>query len=439
MKRDPTAVHSAILASPLIPGAAKAEDALSMQRAVERIFAACDAQPSCRSAFPAPQQDLNDLHEDLNAKPLDLVVGNGDSRTTVVLDGDRLVWYLVGQYTVAQANRLPLLLHELRRGDRSTAARLLVGGAQGPGAPNNVLTNLVMCYDTAGSDYQSALEDVKAALTAPFRQLMNNGDTCRHFLERFADAADHEFVRGDIPTLILTNEFDDRTPTDHGRRIIASLGRAYLYELPGLAHAATPDGCFDTIALSFLKDPARAPDAGCIPAMPRLTFETRQLERPLLFFTINSTDAAATPFAGTWDAAFPNAPRPFNFSLTIAGGKITGAVTAGGGALNLPILEGAADQRTVTFKVSGPGGGRLITFTGTIDGDTISFVRDVAVEPGGQSGGNALWEPKVRGRSPRRGRSVASQEVSLTFFVEGNKPGVAGVRDEFLNWLTTAA
>jgi pimeloyl-ACP methyl ester carboxylesterase len=391
MKRDPGAVHSAILASPLIPGAAKAEDALSIQRAVERILAACGEQPECRRAFPAPEQDLFELYAELNATPLEVVVEQGDLRTKVILDGDRLIWYLVGRFSVAQIDRLPLLLHELRRGDRATAARLLVGGGQGPMVPNNVLTNLVMCYDTAGSDYELARKNIRAALKEPFRQLMNDTGTCRHFLERFADAADHQFVRGDIPTLILTNEFDDRTPTDHARRILASLGHAYLYELPGIGHALTPEGCFDTIALSFLKDPARSPDAGCIGAMPPLRFETQRLERPMLSFTINSTDAALTPFAGKWDAPFPNAPRPFNFSLTIASGKVTGTITAGGGALSVPVFEGTADQSTLMFKVNSPGGGRVITFTGAIDGNTISFQRDVLVPPGGETGGNALW------------------------------------------------
>jgi pimeloyl-ACP methyl ester carboxylesterase len=391
MKRDPKAVHSVILASPLIPGAAKAEDALSIQRALERIFAACGAQAECRSAFPAPEQDLFELYAELNAKPMEVVVEQGDSRSSVTLDGDRLVWYLVGRFSVAQINRLPLLLHELRIGDRATAARLLVGGGQGAMVPNNVLTNLVTCYDAAGSDYELALENMKTALKEPFRQLTNDSATCRHFLERFADAADHEFVRSDIPTLILTNEFDDRTPTDHGRRIVGSLGHAYLYELPGLGHALTPEGCFDTIALSFLKDPARSPDARCVAAMPGLTFESHRLERPMLFFTITSTDAAPTPFVGAWDAAFPNAPRPFNFSLSISGNTVTGNITAGGGALNVPIFEGSADQRTVTFKVHGPGGGRVVTFTGTVEGGTISFVRDVAVQAGVDTGGNGLW------------------------------------------------
>jgi pimeloyl-ACP methyl ester carboxylesterase len=391
MKRDPNAVRSAILASPLIPGAAKAEDALSIQRALERILAACGEQPECRRAFPAPEQDLFELYAELNATPLEVVVEQGDLRTKVILDGDRLIWYLVGRFSVAQIDRLRLLLHELRRGDRATAARLLVGGGQGPMVPNNVLTNLVMCYDTAGSDYELASKNIKAALKEPFRQLMNDSGTCRHFLERFADAADHEFVRSDIPTLILTNEFDDRTPTDHARRILASLGHAYLYELPGIGHAGTPEGCFDTIALSFLKDPARSPDAGCVGAMPPLRFETQRLERPMLFFTINTTDATPMPFAGKWDAPFPNAPRPFNFSLTIVNRKVTGSITAGGGALNVPVLEGTADSGQLMFKVNSPSGGRIITFTGAVEGNTISFQRDVLVPPGGETGGNALW------------------------------------------------
>jgi hypothetical protein len=303
-----------------------------------------------------------------------------------------LVLSLVGRFSVAQLDRLPLLLHELRRGDRATAARLLVGDGLGPNVPNNVLTQLVMCYDITGtSEYRSALKSVTNVLKEPFRRLVTENEACSHFLERFGDAADHQFVRSDIATLILTNEFDDRTPTEHGRRIAASLPHSYLFELPGLAHAATPAGCFDSIAQSFLKNPARRPDAGCIPAMPRLKFETRRLERPMLFFTINSTDGALTPFAGTWDAAFPNAPRPFTFSLSIARGTITGSITAGGGALNVPILEGTANERTVIFKVKSPEGRRIITFTGTIDGDAISFVRDVSVPPGAEPSGNALW------------------------------------------------
>ena len=392
MRHDPKGTHSVVLASPLIPGVAKAEDPLSIQRALERIFAACGAQPACRSAFSSPAQDLDELYAELTAQPMEIVVERDGSPATVVLDGHRLLRDIVGRFSVGQIDRVPLLLQELRRGDRATAARLLVGTGLGPSVPNPTLTNLVMCYDIAGDvEYRRAVERVKTQLKEPFRALANDGGMCSGYLKRFADSADHQFVRSDIPTLILTNEFDDRTPTEHGRRIAAALQHAYLVELPGLGHAATPPGCFDTIVQGFLKNTARPPDTECLAAMPRLTFETGRLERPMLFFTMRSTDAALTPFAGAWDAAFPNAPRPFTFSISISGGTATGNITAGGGALNLPILEGTADAQTLTFTVNSPDGGRTITFRGTINGDTISFVRDVTIQPGGQPGGNALW------------------------------------------------
>jgi pimeloyl-ACP methyl ester carboxylesterase len=392
MRRDREGVHSAILASPLIPGAAKAEDALSVQRALERIFAACRAQPACRSAFSSAEQDLYELYAELNAKPIDVIVERNDSPVVVVLDGHRLLRDMVGRFSVGQIDRVPLLLHELRRGDRNNAARRLVGNGLGRNVQNPTLTNLVMCHDVVGSvEYRRAFERVKSLLKEPFRALANDGGICSGYLEKFADSADQQFVRSDIPTLILSNEFDDRTPTEHGRRIAASLRHAYLFELPGLAHAATPPGCFDTIVQSFLQNPARPPDAECIAAMPRLSFETRRLDRPMLFFSIDATDTTGSRFAGAWDAAFPDAPRPFSISLRISGGKVAGSITAGAGALNVPILEGTADGRVLTFKVSSPQGGRTITFTGTFEGDAISFVRDVVVPPGADAGGNALW------------------------------------------------
>ena len=54
---------------------------------------------------------------------------------------------------------------------------------------------------------------------------------------RSVDAAP---VRSDIPTLILTGYFDDRTPTEHARRIASTLSRAYLVEFPDEGHDARP-------------------------------------------------------------------------------------------------------------------------------------------------------------------------------------------------------
>ena len=391
MRRDPKGVRSAILASPLIPGLVKAEDPLTLQRGLERIFAACAAEPFCHSAFPTPEDDLYALHAEFSAKPLEVTVERDGSLVTVHVDGRRLLAEILGRYSMGEMDRLPLLLHELRRGNRAAAAQALVGIGRGNNPPNNVLTNLVVCNDSAASpEYRKASDTVKAQLKAPFHPFLNDGSDCPIWRDRAGGARNLELVHSDIPTLILTNQFDDRTPTEHGRRIAAKLKRSYLFELPGLAHAALPSGCPDSIVFSFLKDPSHPPDTSCIAAMPRLAFSVDRLEQPRLFFTITASDRA-NPFVGDWEAVFPNAPRVFNFTLAIAGRVVSGAITAGGGAVKVPVIEGTADLYTLTFSVKSPDGERTVTFTGTLDGDRISFTRGILAPPGNNPGGAALW------------------------------------------------
>jgi pimeloyl-ACP methyl ester carboxylesterase len=392
MRRDAQGIRSAVLVSPLIPGLKRTENPISYQRVLARLFAECAAQPSCSAVFPSPGEDLDRLYAQLDSAPMEVVVERDGTSSTVLVDGRRLLAEIFGRYSTTEMDRLPLLLHELTRGDRDTAARLLVRSGTGTNAINNVLTNLVGCYDHAGTvEYRRAAEDLRGSLDPRFRPFLTDGAVCRSYMDEFAPAEDLELVRSDIPTLILTQQFDDRTPTEHGREIAAALEHAYLFELPGLAHAETPPGCTDSLVLAFLRDPTREPEASCIDEMPRLTFETGRLERPMLFFAITSPDSIVSPFAGAWDAAFPNAPRPFDFTLTISGNEVTGSISAGNGALNLPIFDGAVDGRMMTFKVIGPDGGRTVTFSGTLEDDQISFVRDVSVDAGREPGGAGLW------------------------------------------------
>jgi dipeptidyl aminopeptidase/acylaminoacyl peptidase len=81
-------------------------------------------------------------------------------------------------------------------------------------------------------------------------------------------------VRSEIPTLILTGYFDDRTPTDHAYRIAATLGRAYLVEFPDEGHDTRPGACHAAIVLQFLEDPTRQPDTSCVATIPPIPFVT---------------------------------------------------------------------------------------------------------------------------------------------------------------------
>ena len=56
-----------------------------------------------------------------------------------------------------------------------------------------------------------------------------------------------------------------------------------------------------------------------------------------------------------------------------------------------PIYDGAIQGSHVSFKCDSPDGGRTITFSGAIAGDTITFTRAVKVEPGSFPGMNGIY------------------------------------------------
>jgi pimeloyl-ACP methyl ester carboxylesterase len=277
MARDGRRIRSVVLASPLARSfSSQAEQPLSTQRAFEHVFAACARQPSCRDAFPNIEEDFYAVYDDLTSSPVPIPIIRPDSAPdTVRFDGRRLVNDIRNRLLYrphAAVARLPLLLHELRTGDRARAAREILGGAEN--VPDRALRALTNCSDhaTYGAAYRNTLDSVNGVARPPFRRLIDR--ECEEWLPHSGDGSMPAPVRSDIPTLILTGYFDDRTPTEHAHRIAATLRRAYLVEFPDEGHDTRPGACHAAIVLQFLEDPTRQPDTSCVATIPPIPFVT---------------------------------------------------------------------------------------------------------------------------------------------------------------------
>jgi pimeloyl-ACP methyl ester carboxylesterase len=278
MARDGRGIHSVVLASPLARSfSSQAEQPFSTQRALERVFTACARQPSCRDAFPNVEQEFYAAYDDLTSSPVSVPIMRPDSgRDTIWFDGRHLVNDIRNRMLNrprAGVVRLPLLLHELRAGDRLRAAREIVGEGSG-NPPDAALRAVINCSDhaTYGAAYWRTLDSVNAVARPPFRRNMDQ--ECEEWLPHLRDGSMPAPVRSDIPTLILTGYFDDRTPTEHARRIAATLSRAYLVEFPDEGHDARPPACHAAIVAQFLEDPTRKPDTSCVATIPPIQFAT---------------------------------------------------------------------------------------------------------------------------------------------------------------------
>ncbi len=282
MDRDAAGIRAVVLASPV--GRAimqKAEQPQSTQRAFERVFEACGLQPRCRAAFPQLGEDFYAVYDALNRSPLLVPVSrSADRHDAVVFNGERLVADIRNRMLNRDGiGRIPLLVHELRSGDRLRAAREVVADGMMPAnVADAALREIVLCNDgaTSGSAYRKAAKSVNARSLPPFRRAVDRDEReCREWLPRVVDRPAQIPVRSDIPTLILTGYFDDRAPTDHGRRIAATLSRVYVVELPDEGHdARRPGPCHAMIVQHFYEDPTHAPDTTCIAQIPSIQFAT---------------------------------------------------------------------------------------------------------------------------------------------------------------------
>lgn len=273
MRSDPRGIRSVVLENPFPPGA-EPQSALATQNALRRVFAACARTPACNSIFPSLDQTFDAVYDTLRRSPLLLSRSDGTTNQST-LDGDDFVLAVRRLLRTRDGiASLPLLLSELHRGDRQRAAQELVQLQQGAGLATRAVFWLVQCYDEYGQDYLADLEDVRARASRPFRNLRDNLQECPIWQSRFAPPESREAVASDIPVLILTGEFDARTPVEFGREIAAAMPHAHVFEFPGETHGGRPAACRASVLEQFLADPQRRPDGSCITRMSPFEFRT---------------------------------------------------------------------------------------------------------------------------------------------------------------------
>lgn len=273
MRRDPRGIASVVLENPVPPGPETAEAALATQRALERVFAACGRTPECHAAFPAPEQAFEAVFDTLSRRPISAPAAEGAQR--IVLDGE--VFVLGVRRTMRSREGialLPLLLYELRAGDRLRAARELLRLAEGTARADRAVFWLVQCFDQHGPGYAARLDSVGQVVWRPMRSLRDNLQECPIWQTRSATRAERAPVASDIRTLVVTGEFDPRTPIEFGRRIASTLSRSHVVELPGETHGGRPGACRAEIIARFLNDPEKQPDTTCITRMQSIQFRT---------------------------------------------------------------------------------------------------------------------------------------------------------------------
>jgi pimeloyl-ACP methyl ester carboxylesterase len=238
----------------------------SADRAFRLLFESCAADPVCNHHFPNLETVFFNLVEALNKNPR--TVYFAPSKTNILMTGDRLIWQLFTNLQRGPIPMLPASIYAMVNGDDSLMASFGIPFLPGSQFISGMSNSVLCAEETDYTESDWNLEGIYPQIGALIRAGFDVRDECVVWnVEPLSDDASAPAV-SDIPTLILSGEFDPNTPPSAGSLVAETLNNAYVYTFPGIAHGALSNSlCAQSITLDFLDDPTHEPDASCIADM----------------------------------------------------------------------------------------------------------------------------------------------------------------------------
>jgi pimeloyl-ACP methyl ester carboxylesterase len=279
MREHPDGLRSVVLDS-VYPIAADmySEIPANVWRAMELFFSGCQSDPRCDAAYPGLKDEFFGLVDRLNAEPIMVSVPNvmRGGRNDLYFDGNSfLILLLQSLYNAELTSLFPILIEKIPQQDYSLLSGFLTNWLLRLEFVSMGMQISVQCHEEAVfANDDDIVESITAhpELDELFNYSVTSGikalDFCREWGAGRADPVENEAISSDIPTLIITGEYDPVTPPSWGKQVAQTLSNHFLFEFPGEGHGASfTNDCARSVALAFLNDPSEKPQSACISDM----------------------------------------------------------------------------------------------------------------------------------------------------------------------------
>lgn len=233
-------------------------------RALDLLFARCEADAACNEAFPDAREGFAALLAQLEAEPLATTIPDPVSAEPITVTLDRadlldLTFPLL--YTPEIAALLPLDFQQV--GDGNPAPLLAQVDAM------DASLYLGMFYAVACTEDAPFIDAVEAAALAEGALFGDRTEMLRDVCTawpRGALSADWDApVVSDAPVLLLSGEADPVTPPHYAARVAETLPNSLHIVGPGMGHGLMGRGCINTLVADFIAAASVSDlDAACV-------------------------------------------------------------------------------------------------------------------------------------------------------------------------------
>lgn len=253
------------------------EVAADAQRALEMLFARCEADEACRAAFPNLRAEFENVLNTLQAEapvitanhpttgqPMELRLTRSGAASTI-----RLL-----SYAPETAALLPLLIHQAAQKDYTMlAAQLLAVSDDLSASISGTLNASVLCAEDAPfiTPEQAARLNANTYLgdlqTAQFETL------CAVWPHGTVSGDFKQPVQSSVPVLLLSGEADPVTPPSNADEVARALPNSLHVVAPGQGHNVLMRGCLPRVAADFIEaGTVQGLNVACVQAIAPMPF-----------------------------------------------------------------------------------------------------------------------------------------------------------------------
>ncbi len=273
----PNGIRSVVIDGVLPPQADPfAQIPANGEQALQGVFNACAADATCNQNYPNLRQVLSDLKAKFDKDPLKLEVAlrTGERREELI-NGDDLIGTLFqGIYLTSLIPDYPRIIYEVRDGNYDMLAGL---ASLNPAFSDDFSDGMyysVFCQEEVPFTNVGEL-DTFLKQNPDFAALGQKDvfQACKLWNVPPAPATENQAVTSDVPTLVLSGEFDPITPPAYGKEAAQTLSKSFFFQIPRAGHGASAsEDCPRNMAVAFFDDPTQKPDDSCLSAMAQIPF-----------------------------------------------------------------------------------------------------------------------------------------------------------------------